>query len=128
MRTTSASIYLIGCKADSSSDNPSLIFYGIAFGLEKIADYRIYKLHSDKRLNKLNDQISAINQLEDLDDLESFKLCDPNTPEDYQALNIEFEYRLDEMRVDIMKELSEVEMADLFWNSRKEYYGEYYSG
>jgi hypothetical protein len=45
-----------------------------------------------------------------------------------QALNIEFEYRLDEMRVDITKEFREVEMADLFWNSRKEYYGEYYSG
>jgi hypothetical protein len=61
MRTTSSSIYLIGGKADSSSDNSGLIFYGIAFGLEKIAYYRIYKLHSDKRLNKLNDQISAIN-------------------------------------------------------------------
>ena len=59
-------------KADSSSDNPSLIFYGIAFGLEKIADYRIYKLHSDEALNKLNDQISAIKELEGLDDLESF--------------------------------------------------------
>ena len=106
-------------KADSSSDNPDLIFYGIAFGLEKISDYRIYKLQSDERLNKLNDQISAIKELEDLDDLESFELGDPNTPEDYQALNIEFEYRLDEMRVDIMKEFSEVEMADLFWNSRK---------
>lgn len=125
MGTTSSSIYQIGCKAGSSSDNPDLIFYGIAFGLEKIADYRIYKLHSDKRLNKLNDQISAINQLEDLDDLESFKLCDPNTPEDYQALNIEFEYRLDEMRLDITKEFSEVEMADLFWSSGKEYYGKY---
>jgi len=29
------------------------------------------------------------------------------------------------MRVDIMKEFSEVEMADLFWSSGKEYYGKY---
>jgi hypothetical protein len=72
--------------------------------------------------------VKLLESLKDLDDLESFELGDPNTPEDYQALNIEFEYRLDEMRVDIMKEFSEVEMADLFWNNRKEYYGKYYSG
>jgi hypothetical protein len=80
-----------------------------------VAIVLLVELRGKKSLAK----VKLLESLKGLDDLESFELGDPNTPEDYQALNIEFEYRLDEMRVDIMKEFSEVEMADLFWNSRK---------
>ena len=79
-------------------------------------------------MNELSDQISKIQEREGIDDLDSFMLGDPDSPEDYQALNIEFEHRLDEIRRDIMKEFDEEGMAGIFWNNRKEYYKRFYSG
>jgi hypothetical protein len=64
-------------KFESSFANPELTFYGIAFGLEKIADYKIYEIHDDDRLNELSDQISKIQEREGIDDLDSFMLVDP---------------------------------------------------
>ncbi len=115
-------------KAELSSENPDLIFYGIAFGLEKVADYRIYEIHDDDRLNELSEKISKIEEREGLDKFESFVLGDPDTPEDYQALNVEFEHRLGELRRDIMKEFGEEDMADLFWDNWKAFYQKFYSG
>jgi hypothetical protein len=68
------------------SINPDLFLFGIATGLEKICDYRVYDLHNDDRLNELNTKIKEIQGREGLDDDEYFVRRDPDTPEDYQAL------------------------------------------
>jgi hypothetical protein len=67
-----------------------LIFYGVARGLEIISDYRIFELQNDDRLNELSNKIVVIQEREGLEDDEYFEPGDPDTPEDYQALNIEF--------------------------------------
>ena len=75
---------------DTSDDSidPELIFFGLATGLEKISDYRIFELHSDVRLNELNIKIKEIQEREGLDDDEFFDRSDPDSPKYYQALNI----------------------------------------
>ena len=115
---------------DTSDDSidPDLIFFGLANGLEKISDYRIFELHNDVRLNELNTKIKEIQEREGLDDDEFFVRGDPDTPEDYQALNIEFEHRIDEIRIDILSEFGEDELAELFLNNRMEYVKRYYNG
>ena len=113
--------------SDDSTD-PDLIFFGLANGLEKISDYRIFELHNDVRLNELNKKIKEIQEREGLDDDEFFVRGDPDTPEDYQALNIEFEHRIDEIRIDILSEFGEDELAELFLNNRMEYVKRYYNG
>jgi hypothetical protein len=115
---------------DTSDDsiNPDLIFFGLATGLEKISDYRIFELRNDVRLNELNTKIKEIQEREGLEDDEFFVRGDPDSPEDYQALNIEFEHRIDEIRIDILSEFGEDELAELFLNSRKEYIRRYYNG
>ena len=115
---------------DTSDDSidPDLIFFGLATGLEKISDYRIYELRTDDRLNKLNTKIKEIQEREGMDDDEHFIRGDPDSPEDYQALNIEFEHRIDEIRVDIMSEFDEEELADLFATDRMQYIKRYYTG
>ena len=115
---------------DTSDDSidPDLIFFGLANGLEKISDYRIFELHNDVRLNELNAKIKEIQEREGLDDDEFFVRGDPDTPEDYQALNIEFEHRIDEIRIDILSEFGEDELAELFLNNRMEYVKRYYNG
>ena len=85
--------------SDQSID-PDLIFFGLATGLEMISDYRIFELHSDVRLNELNIKIKEIQEQEGLKDDEFFVRDDPDSTEDYQALNIEFEHRIDEIRID----------------------------
>jgi len=47
---------------DTSDDSidPDLIFFGLANGLEKISDYRIFELHNDVRLNEMNIKIKEI--------------------------------------------------------------------
>ena len=115
---------------DTSDDSidPDLIFFGLANGLEKISDYRIFELHNDVRLNELNTKIKEIQEREGLEDDEFFVRGDPDTPEDYQALNIEFEHRIDEIRIDILSEFGEDELAELFLNNRMEYVKRYYNG
>ncbi len=115
---------------DTSDDsmNPDLIFFGLATGLEKISDYRIFELHSDVRLNELSTKIKKVQEREGLDDDEYFVRRDPDSPEDYQALIVEFEHRIDEIRIDILSEFDEDELAELFLNNRMQYIKRYYNG
>ena len=115
---------------DTSDDsiNPDLIFFGLATGLEKISDYRIFELRNDVRLNELSTKIKKIQGREGLDDDEYFVRRDPDSPEDYQALIIEFEHRIDEIRIDILSEFDEDELAELFLNNRMQYIKRYYNG
>ena len=112
----------------NNSIDPDLILFGLATGLEKISDYRIFELRNDVRLNELNTKIKEIQEREGMDDDEHFVRGDPDSPEDYQALNIEFEHRIDEIRIDIMNEYDEEELAELFLNSRMKYIKRYYNG
>ena len=100
---------------DTSDDSidPDLIFFGLATGLEKISDYRIFELRNDVRLNELNTKIKEIQEREGLDDDEYFVRRDPDSPEDYQALIIEFEHRIDEIRIDILSEFDEDELTNI---------------
>jgi len=115
---------------DSSPDSPEpdLILFGLATGLEKIADYRIFEIQDDDRLKELNIKIKKIQEREELNDLEGIVPGDSDSSKDYQALNIEFDHRLDEILRDIMIEYSEKELGDLFWDDRKEYIKKYYNG
>ena len=105
-----------------------LIFYGVARGLEIVSDYRILKLQNDDRLNELSNKIEKIKEREGLQDDEYFEPGNPDTPEDFQAFNIEFDHRVDEIKADIMREFGENEISGLFMNNRKEYIHRYYSG
>ena len=115
---------------DTSDDSiyPDLIFFGLATGREKISDYRIFELHNDVRLNELNIKIKEIQEQEGLEDDEFFVRGDPDSPEDYQALNIEFEHRIDEIRIDVLSEFGEDELAELFLNNWMLYIKRYYDG
>ena len=105
-----------------------LIFYGLALGLEKIADYRVFNLDNDEILNVISDKIEEIKKREGLDEDEFYVRGDPDSPEDYQALNIEFQFRIDEIRAEVMQEFEEDEMADLFINKNNEYIRRFHSG
>jgi hypothetical protein len=54
-----------------------LIFYGLALGLEKVADHRVFNLQSDETLNVLSDQIEEIKKREGLDEDEFYVRGDP---------------------------------------------------
>ena len=99
-----------------------LIFYGVARGLEIISDYRILKLQNDDRLNELSNKIEKIKEREGLQDDEYFEPGNPDTPEDFQAFNIEFDHRVDQIKSDIMREFGEEELSRLFSKNRKEYF------
>ena len=115
---------------DTSDDSidPDLIFFGLATGLENISDYRIFELRNDIRLNELSTKIKKVQEREGLDDDEYFVRRDPDSPEDYQALIVEFEHRIDEIRIDILSEFDEDELAELFMNNRMLYIKRYYAG
>jgi len=115
-------------EACTGKNEPDLIFYGVAMGLETISDYRIFVLQIDDRLNELTSKVDKIREREGLEEDEYFDPGDPDTPEDYEALNIELDYRIDEIRADIMREFGEEELSRLFVNNRKEYIQRYYSG
>jgi hypothetical protein len=76
----------------------------------------------------LNIKIKEIQEREGLDDDKFFDRGDPDSPEDYQALNIELEQRIDEIRIDILSEFSDDEFAKLFLNNRMQYIKRYYAG
>ena len=42
---------------NQGANESGLIFYGLVLALEKIADHRIFNLHSEETLNLLSDQI-----------------------------------------------------------------------
>lgn len=105
-----------------------LIFYGIARGVEIISDHRIFELHLDDRLNELSEKIEKIEEKEELEGCEYFESDDSDASEDYQALNIEFNCRVDEVKADIMRELGEEEFSGLYMNNRDEYVQRYYNG
>jgi hypothetical protein len=113
---------------NQSAVESGLIFYGLALALEKIADHRIFNLHNDETLNVLSDKIEVIKEREGLDEDEFYARGDPDSPEDYQALNIEFQFRTDEIRAEVMQEFEEEEMADLFIDKSKEYIRRFHSG
>ncbi len=108
--------------------DPDLIFFGLATGLEKFSDCKTYDDHYDDRLNELSEKIDDVLEREGLGVDGFFKPGDPDSPEDYQSLNIEFDHRLDEILRDIIYEFGEKELGDLFWNDRKEYFRRYYNG
>ncbi len=108
--------------------DPDLIFFGLATGLEKFSDCKTYDDHYDDRLNELSEKIEGVLEREGLGVDGYFKPGDPDSPEDYQSLNIEFDHRLDEILRDIIYEFGEKELGDLFWNDRKEYVKRYYNG
>jgi len=115
---------------DTSDDSidPDLIFFGLSTGLENISDYRIFELRNDIRLNELSTKIKKVQEREGLDDDEYFVRRDPDSPEDYQALIVEFEHRIDEIMIDILSEFDEDELAELFLNNRMQYIKRYYNG
>jgi hypothetical protein len=85
-------------------------------------------IHNDVRLNELNIKIKEIQEQEGLKDDEFFVRDDPDSPEDYLALNIEFEHRIDEIRIDILSEFRENELAELFLNNWMQNIKRYYDG
>jgi hypothetical protein len=107
---------------------PDLAFFGLACGLEKISDHKVYVVRDDKKLDDLNNKINEIKEREGLDRMEEFVHGHPDTPEDYQSLSIEFDYRIDEITSEIMKEFGEKNISDLFMGNRKEYIRRYYKG
>jgi hypothetical protein len=108
--------------------DPDLFLFGIATGLEKISDCKTYEHHYDDRLNELSEKIERVLEREGLGSDGYFKPGAPDSPEDYQSLNIEFDHRLDEILRDVIYEFGEKELGDLFWNDRKEYVKRYYNG
>ena len=115
---------------DTSTEpiDPDLIFFGLATGLEKVSDCKTYDHHYDYRLNELNEKIEDVLEREGLGVDGFFKPGDPDSPEDYKSLMVEFDHRLDEIMRDIIYEFGEKELGDLFWNDRKEYFKRYYNG
>ncbi len=105
-----------------------LVLYGIALGIEKISDNRIYEERIDAGLKKLSEKIKEIKIREGLEEGEIFPPGDPDTPEDYQVLNIELNHRIDEINADIMREFGEDEMAELFMNNRNKFIPRYHNG
>ena len=115
-------------QRDANPAKTDLVLYGIALGIQKISDNRIYEQRIDDRLDQLNKKIKEIEIREGLEEGEIFIHGDPDTPEDYEALNIEFTHRIDEINADIMREFGEDETAELFMNDRKEFIHRYHNG
>ena len=105
-----------------------LIFFGLALGLEKVSDYRTSYLSNDSLLNELGDKIENVVKREGLGENGFYKIGDPSAPEDYNALNIEYDHRLNELTAEVMKEFGENEMTDLFLDNTKEYFRRLHSG
>jgi hypothetical protein len=115
-------------KISQSTIDPDVFFHGLAIGLEKIADYRTSCPQYDSLLDQLSDKIEAVVEREGLGEYGYFKIGDPNAPEDYTILNLEYDKRMDEITSEVMCEFDEEIMADLFKNNTKEYFKRYYSG
>ncbi len=115
-------------QRDTNPAKADLVLYGFALGIYKISDYEIYELRIDYRLKELNEKIKEVEIREGLEKGEVFIPGDPDTPEDYEELNIEFNHRIDEINADIMREFGEDEMAELFMNDRKKFIHRYHNG
>jgi hypothetical protein len=115
-------------QRDNNPAKADLVLYGIVLGIQKMSDYEIYELRIDDRLKELNEKIKEIEIREGLEKGEIFILGDPDTPEDYEELNIEFNHRIDEINAGIMREFGEDELAELFMNDRKEFIHRYHNG
>ena len=115
-------------QVQRDTDSVDLVLYGIALGIKKISDHRIYDQGTDARLNELSERIQEIENREGLEEGEFFRPGDPDTPEDYQALNIEFKHRIDEINAETMREFGEDDMAELFMNNREGFIRRYHNG
>jgi len=113
---------------DVNRAKTDLVLYGISLGVQKITDNRIYEQRIDAKLEELNEKIKEIEIREGLKKGEIFILGDPDTPENYEALNIEFNNRINEINAEIMKEFGENEIAELFMNDRKVFIHRYHNG
>ncbi len=109
-------------------DYHNLIFYGIALALEKLSDYKINEVQEDNELQEINKKIIAIKKEAGMEEGKTFEIGNPNSPEEYQALNAEYSFRVDEIKFEIMLDFAEEEMGRLFSNNRKSYLRKYYKG
>ncbi len=106
----------------------NLIFYGIALALEKLSDHKVNEVRDDQQLQEINQKIVAIKNEVGLEEGKTFESGNPNSPEEYQALNAEYNYRIDEIKFEIMLDFAEEEIGRLFSNNRKSYLRKYYKG
>jgi hypothetical protein len=104
------------------------VFFGIAKGIEKIAEHRIYFGGGDAKLDEINKKIEAIEKREGLEKDEYFLPDNPDTPEAYQAQAIEFDARRCEITAEIMTGYGEDKMADDYLNNPMGYKRIYYAG
>ena len=103
-------------------------FFGIAKGIEKIAEDRIYHGEGDPILNEITRKIEAIEEREGLEEGEHFLPENPDTPEDYQAQSIEFDARREKIVAEVMIGYGENDMAEQYLNNPMGYKRLYYAG
>ena len=104
------------------------VFFGIAKGIEKIAEDRIYHGPGDPQLDEITRKIEAIEEREGLEEGEHFLPDNPDTPEDYQAQSIEFNARGSMIVAEIMTGYGENDMAEKYLNNPMGYKRLYYAG
>jgi hypothetical protein len=104
------------------------LFFGIAKGIEKIAEDRIYHGQGDPQLDEITSKIEAIEEREGLEEGEHFLPDNPDTPEDYQAQSIEFDARRSMIVAEAMTGYGENDMAEKYLNNPMGYKRIYYAG
>ena len=103
-------------------------FFGIAKGIEKIAEDKIYSGKGDPILDEITKKIEAIEEREGLEEDEHFLPDNPDTPEDYQAQSIEFDARRSMIVAEVMIGYGESDMAEKYLNNPMGYKRLYYAG
>ena len=103
-------------------------FFGIAKGIEKITEYRIYHGQGDPVLDEITRKIEAIEEREGLEEGEHFLPDNPDTPEDYQAQAIEFDARRSMIVAEVMTGYGENDMVEQYLNNPMGYKRLYYAG
>jgi len=109
-------------------EGKDLIFYGLDQCFKKVLDIQIYDLNFDAKLLQISKKIKDLEESYGLDEAEFFKSGDADTPEEFQALDMEYEYRKDELFFEIMIHYQEEEMANLYMTRRKSYMSKLYKG